>query len=442
MPETLSLKLPLLVAEQAQKHVTHNEALRALDALVHLAVKDRDLATPPGSPADGDRYIVAASPTGVWAGHAGDIAVFQDGAWDFHDPNEGWPCWVEDENVFLIFNGSAWVDWGTVLSALQNLALLGIGTIADAANPFAAKLNKALWTAKYAGEGGDGDLRYTLNKEAAADVLSLLLQRGFSGRAEIGLIGDDDLTIKVSPDGSSWATALVIDKTTGGVRLPAQMTGALQVPAGSAGAPSLAIGNTSDGLYSGGSGFINCNANLSISKTGGGASFNMFVEGTLTELLRRYESAASGPEISLDHYRGTIAASSDVVTNDELGKITFRGRGGGAARSGAQVLVITTETTPGASAMGSRMTLLISAIGSATPTEIFRLEHATGLSMFGANPVIDQNRHFRLRSYTVATLPSASPAAQLIYVSDGTSNKRLAVSEGTNWRWPDGNVVS
>jgi hypothetical protein len=207
MSETLSLKLPLLVAEQAQKHVTHNEALRALDALVQLSVKDRDLATPPGSPAEGDRYIVAASPTGVWSGHAGDVAVFQDGAWAFHDPKEGWRCWVEDENVLLIFDGPAW--------SASIGALLGVGTTADATNPFSAKLNKALWTAKTAAEGGDGDLRYTLNKETTADVLSLLLQKGFSGRAEIGLIGDDDLLIKVSADGSAFVNALRFDKTTG-----------------------------------------------------------------------------------------------------------------------------------------------------------------------------------------------------------------------------------
>jgi len=218
MPNTVSLGLPLLVAEQAQKHVTHNEALRALDALVQLSVKDRDLAAPPGSPADGDRYIVAASPTGIWAGHAADIAVWQDGAWDFHDPKEGWRCWVDDENVFLIFDGSAWVDWGAALGGIQNLSLLGVGTTADATNPFSAKLNKALWTSKTAAEGGDGDLRTTMNKENAADVLSLLLQTGFSGRAEIGLIGDDDLTFKVSADGSAFRVALAADKSTGGVR--------------------------------------------------------------------------------------------------------------------------------------------------------------------------------------------------------------------------------
>ena len=228
MPDTHSLKLPLLVAEQAQKHVTHNEALRGLDALVQLSVKDRDLAAAPGSPANGDRYIVAASPTGIWAGHAGDIAVFQDGAWDFHDPNEGFRCWVEDENAFLIFDGSAWVDWGAALGAIQNLSRLGIGTTADATNPFSAKLNKALWTAKTAAEGGDGDLRYTMNKETAADVLSLLLQRNFSGRAELGLIGDDDFSLKVSPDGSSWFDALKVDRNSGAIVFPVSSPGGIR----------------------------------------------------------------------------------------------------------------------------------------------------------------------------------------------------------------------
>ena len=46
-----------------------------------------------------------------------------------------------------------------------------------------------------------------------------------------------------------------------------------------------------------------------------------------------------------------------------------------------------------------------------------------------------------LPSYTVATLPNVV-AGELIYVSDGTGNKRLAVGDGTNWRFPDGNIVS
>lgn len=37
--------------------------------------------------------------------------------------------------------------------------------------------------------------------------------------------------------------------------------------------------------------------------------------------------------------------------------------------------------------------------------------------------------------------PTAYPR-HLVYVSDGTSNKRLAISDGSAWRFPDGAVVS
>ena len=71
MPDTSThLLLPYLLAAQAQKHVTHNEALRLLDGLVQLAVLDRHLTAPPASPADGDRYIVASGAVGAWSGWA------------------------------------------------------------------------------------------------------------------------------------------------------------------------------------------------------------------------------------------------------------------------------------------------------------------------------------------------------------------------------------
>jgi hypothetical protein len=230
MSETPSLGLPFLAAEQAQKHVTHNEALGMLDALVQLAVKDRSLAAPPGSPAAGDRYIVAAGATGAWTGHQDDIAVWDASAWSFHAPREGWRAWIDDENALAVFDGAAWVELGATIGVLQNLTRLGIGTTADATNPLAAKLNKALWTARTVAEGGDGDLRYTMNKESAADVLSLLLQTGFSGRAEIGLVGDDDLSIKVSADGSAWSEALRLKASDGSARLKLETSTVAALP--------------------------------------------------------------------------------------------------------------------------------------------------------------------------------------------------------------------
>src|SRR5215204_7657814 len=216
---TPNLTLPYIDVNQAQREVVHNDAVRGLDALVQLGVLDRDLASPPGSPIDGQRWIIAASPSGAWAGHAQQIAAWQDGAWRFYVPRVGWLAYVVDEGALLAWSGSAWVDGMAILTTLQNMVLLGIGTTADATNPLSAKLNNTLWTAKTVAEGGDGNLRYKMSKESAAKTLSLLMQTNFSGRAEIGLTGDDDLHFKVSPDGSAWTDALLIDRATGATKV-------------------------------------------------------------------------------------------------------------------------------------------------------------------------------------------------------------------------------
>ena len=117
---------------------------------------------PPASPADGDRYIVGSGATGDWAGWDLNVALWTDGAWLRLPPRTGWRAWVEDEGLLLVYDGAGWV--GTTPAALQNLALLGLGTTADASNPFSAKLNAALWTARTVAEGGTGDLFYTMNK--------------------------------------------------------------------------------------------------------------------------------------------------------------------------------------------------------------------------------------------------------------------------------------
>jgi hypothetical protein len=221
MTDTPHLGLPQIEAAQAQKHVTHNEALRILDSLVQLSVLDRDLNAPPGSPSEGQRWIVKASPapTGAWTGHGHAVAAWQDGAWQFSTPQTGWIAHVADEGTLVVFNGTTWGDFFATVTSIQNLALLGVGTTADTTNPFSAKLNNALWVAKTVAEGGDGNLRTKLSKESAAKTLSLLFQDNFSGRAEIGLTGDDDFHFKTSPDGSAWNDALILDRTTGAAKL-------------------------------------------------------------------------------------------------------------------------------------------------------------------------------------------------------------------------------
>lgn len=210
--ETTNLLLPYILAAQAQKHVTHNEALRKLDALVQISVADRDLAAPPASPLDGQRYIVAASASGAWSGHVGKIAAWQDGAWAIYAPREGFIAWVEDEDVAVAWSGSSWVPIGG--GSLNPAPLVGVNATADTTNRLAVSSPATLFN--HAGGGH----QFKINKNAAGDTASVLFQTGFSGRAEMGLAGGDDYSFKVSPDGSAWFDAIVIDRTTGEVSFP------------------------------------------------------------------------------------------------------------------------------------------------------------------------------------------------------------------------------
>lgn len=118
MSQSTNLALPYLGASQSQKHVTVNEGLRFLDVLVQIAVKSAALSAPPGSPADGQRWIIGAAPTGLWAGRATQIAAWQDGAWVFYAPKDGWLAWNEAALTSLIFSAGSWVSLiGALLAA-------------------------------------------------------------------------------------------------------------------------------------------------------------------------------------------------------------------------------------------------------------------------------------------------------------------------------------
>ncbi|HXK54729.1 MAG TPA: DUF2793 domain-containing protein, partial [Hyphomicrobiales bacterium] len=110
MSDTPRMALPLIEAAQAQKHVTHNEALVVLDALAHLFLLDRDLADPPASPAEGDAWLVASPASGAWTGQEGRIAFRIDGDWRFYSPFKGLRAYIGDEQSVIIHDGAGWSD--------------------------------------------------------------------------------------------------------------------------------------------------------------------------------------------------------------------------------------------------------------------------------------------------------------------------------------------
>ena len=356
------LGLPYLLAAQAQKHVTHNEALRLLDAMVQLSVLDRTRTTPPTSPADGDRHLVASGATGVWAGWDLNVAFWVDGVWMRLVPRPGWLVWIAADQGFVVWNGSAWdpvgepVDVSDAIFSLVNdvdptkkalFSLSGIttgttrtyslpntsselailagtqtftgnktfsgtltasGTVTVSAA--SASIGTATTTATYgmgtgatttgvtktvnlgtggasgsttvvnigsatAGAGGTtvvntptvtfanavtqvgmpqanltaqllglggatadsynrlsmntsavlinnagAGIEATVNKAAAGNDAAFAFKTGFSARALIGLLGNDDFSFKVSPNGSAFFEAIRIDRTSGRVELP------------------------------------------------------------------------------------------------------------------------------------------------------------------------------------------------------------------------------
>lgn len=255
------LDLPYLQPAQAQKHVTHNEALLRLDGLVQLVLQDGAAETPPASPAPGEAWGLAASPTGAWAGHGDQIAIWQGEGWLFLDPAIGWRAWDLAATALRVWDGSAWVT-------PQQQDRLGIATSPDNTNRLAVASDAVLFT--HAG----GDQQVKVNKSGDAQTASLVFQSNWAGHAEMGLAGSTDFSIKVS-GGGSWPEALVVKSATARVGLGTSTPGArLALSHGGSGDDYLLAGEASALFRLGADGNGSCAGSWS----GGGADFAEYFE--------------------------------------------------------------------------------------------------------------------------------------------------------------------
>ena len=196
------LELPYLQPSQAQKHVTHNEALQRLDALVQMTVLGMGAETPPTAPAPGDMYALGPTPVLDWAGQPDLLALWTGTAWQFIAAQQGWRVYDHASGGAFVFDGAAWQP---DLPLLQNLDQVGIATTADDVNRLAVASQASLFS--HAGAGH----QVKVNKAGAGDTASLLFQSNWTGHAEMGLAGDTAFSIKVSDNGTSWTEALRLD---------------------------------------------------------------------------------------------------------------------------------------------------------------------------------------------------------------------------------------
>jgi hypothetical protein len=102
-------------------NVQMDENLVALDALVFLSVLSATTGTPPGGPANGDRYIIPAGASGVWAAQVGKVAQWSTslGTWRYFTPRAGWECRAENTKQRWVYTTS-WVLEGTLYTSYAN----------------------------------------------------------------------------------------------------------------------------------------------------------------------------------------------------------------------------------------------------------------------------------------------------------------------------------
>ena len=123
---------PYQEAGSKQTDAVQNSTLNYFGAWVNCAVQSIGDTVPPGSPVNGQRFIVGASATGAWATHDGEMAVYRDG-WQFHAPPAA--------GVPIIKNLDDGTDWECVAG---------------------------VWAEKAGGDGGGGGSTISIVTEAGA----------------------------------------------------------------------------------------------------------------------------------------------------------------------------------------------------------------------------------------------------------------------------------
>ena len=212
-----NLSLPFLMPQQAQKHVTVNEALEVLDTVIQLSVVSMSEPEPLAGAVDGDRYIVPTGATGAFSGQDGQVAWREQGVWQFLTPQEGWTAWVGDAQQAVVLSAGGWTAPET---AFQQL---GVNAAPDAVNRLAVASEAALFS-------HDGtDHRLKINRSGASDTASILFQTGFTGGAEIGLAGAIGLALRTSPNGTAWQTRLDCPDGSPGIRTPGVRSGEISL---------------------------------------------------------------------------------------------------------------------------------------------------------------------------------------------------------------------
>ncbi len=306
-------------------------------------------------------------------------------------------AWVADEDALLAFDGADWVT-AAAAAALQNVPMLGVNATADATNLLTLASAASLFD--HAGAGH----QQKINKAAAGDTASQLYQSNASGRAELGLVGDDDFHVKVSADGSAWHEAVVIDKDTGRIGLGTHApTSRVTVSENAVAPPSAATGTLTHLVQA------------------DGVSCRFFLD-----------AFASNAQLNFRRANGSNASRVALASGNSIGRFSVFGYGatGFSSTSRGGLNIVATEDWTD-TAQGTRLDLLAVPNGAAVEG-IALTALGNGNVRVGSDATaackLDVDGPVRVKGYTVAGVPSAAAAAgQIIYVSDEFERRRAGL---------------
>ncbi|QYJ02263.1 DUF2793 domain-containing protein [Thalassovita mediterranea] len=405
MDQTPRIGLSYLSANQAMKHVTLNESLRRLDAVVQLSVVSRSEAAQPEAPLAATSYILPTDKTGEnWDFMAvGAIASFQDGAWFEIAPREGWLAWIEDEASLFVLTGDG---WEAVQGAGSGPALtLGINSEADETNRLTVRSDAELLTHDDV-TPGTGDARKIINRADSTKVASVVFQTDFTGEAEFGLAANGGFELRTSDDGTAFDTALSVDTATANVGVGGAPSGRLSVIDQSAATndqPTLSV--VRDGYFA-------------------------------TASLDTYATPSAYSSFSIQkRARGSLDAPLPVQLGDWCGGFSFRGFT--ADETWAQSALVNAQVDGAVSGVSVPMSLgFWTGVGGISERMRITSSGRVGIGTSEPSCALHVAGAVRLGSSTQASLPSASAAGAgaLYFVPDLAAGAGVIFSDGTTWR--------
>lgn len=114
------MNLKYLVEGQADAVDQYNRVIQILEVFSFLNVLGTNIFTPPGSPNNGEAWTIGSGPTGAWADHPLEIAIYYDG-WIFKEPFIGLVLWDIPGKDHEVYNGTNWEQVPPKLPAQADL---------------------------------------------------------------------------------------------------------------------------------------------------------------------------------------------------------------------------------------------------------------------------------------------------------------------------------